>query len=221
MRPTVHDLHHSGRYVLIESFGIDEMNQFVLRELGMTPPSAEKPRMRGLKTWLFILVMLLAGGLVGYVGSPLLISQARQGGGLSIVWQLGAGIFGLFVLLPIHEFIHGLAFKSIGAPHVGYGYSLKSLMVYAYSQLFPATMREVAFVAIMPFLVITLGLVTGMAVWPAYTLFWIVLIIVHISACLGDFALIRYYLKNRDRVIYTYDDVENERRSYFFTPVTA
>lgn len=219
MRPTVDQLHHSGQYELIESFAIDEMNQFLLRELGVKPMSADKPRKRTWKNWLVILGMALAGGLVGYLFGSTLANIIKHASGWSALWQLLGGILGLFVLLPIHEFIHGLAFKSIGATKVGYGYSLKSLMVYAYSQLFPTTMREVAFVAVMPFLVITAGLVIGWVIWPVYSLFWAILLLIHTSACVGDFVLIRYYLKNRHRTIYTYDDVENERRSYFFVEV--
>jgi hypothetical protein len=195
------------------------MNQLILRELGLLSPSAEKPRKQTLKSLLTIVVMAALGGIVGYFVAPSLVAQVKQGQGSSVLWQLGGGVLGLLVLLPIHEFIHGLAFKSVGATNVGYGYSLKSLMVYAYSQKFPTTMREVAFVAVMPFLVITSALVIGWVIWPTYSLVWIVLLLIHTTACLGDFALIRYYLKNRQRVIYTYDDVENERRSYFFAEV--
>ncbi|MFD2570564.1 DUF3267 domain-containing protein [Spirosoma soli] len=219
MRPTVDELHHSDRYVLIESFSIDEMNQFIFRELGMTPPSADNPPRRTWKTWLGLLIILLLGGGVGYFVGSLLGGQVKHGNGMSLVWQLVGGLVGLLILLPIHELIHGLAFKYIGAPHIGYGYSLRSLIVYAYSQLFPTTMREVAFVAVMPFIIITTSLLIGWAIWPVYKVFWLILLIIHTSACIGDFALIRYYYKNRQRTIYTYDDVEGERRSYFFEKV--
>ncbi len=133
--------------------------------------------------------------------------------------QIGVAFAGFFVLLPIHEFIHGLAFKRIGALKVGYGYSLKSLIVYAYSQNFLTTTREVAFVAVMPFLIITAGLVTGWILLPAYPVFWGFSLVIHTLGCVGDFVLINYHRKNRHRTIYTYDDVENERKTYFFEEV--
>lgn len=217
MRPTVHELHNSGQYVLIESFSIDEMNQFVVRELGLTPVSDQQPGPRTWKRWLFPLVMGALGAVTGYYGVTLL--KGSSSAGVSVLWQLGAAVIGLFVLLPIHELIHGLAFNYVGAPKVGYGYSLKGLMVYAYSHLFPTTMREVALVAIMPFVVITGGLVIGWGVWPDYKVVWAILLLIHTSACIGDFALVKYYRRNRYRTIYTYDDVEVERRSYFFAEV--
>lgn len=217
MRPTIHELHNSGRYVLIESFSIDEMNQFIRRELGITAPSTPQSRQPIGKKLLLALIMAVFGGIVGYWGASILKNQTDEGP--SGLWQLGAGVVCLFILLPIHEFIHGLAFKYVGAPKVGYGYSLKSLIIYAYSQLFPTTMREVAFVAVMPFVVITSGLVIGWVGWPEYRIVWAILLVMHTSACIGDFVLINYYRKNRHRTIYTYDDIEVERRSYFFEEV--
>ena len=37
MKPTIQDLHESGQYRLVESFKIDDMTQFLARELGMVP----------------------------------------------------------------------------------------------------------------------------------------------------------------------------------------
>lgn len=219
MRPTVDELHHSGRYRLIESVKIDEMNQFIMRELG-TKPAAQQPGLRSWKDYLKLLIFGSVGGSVGFFCTYFLFKDADKVSGQSILWQLVAAVVGLFVLLPIHEFIHGLAFKRIGAPKVGYGYSLKSLIVYAYSQNFPTTMREVAFVAVMPFSVITTGLIVGWIVLPTYSVFWAVLLIIHTTACIGDFVLINYWRKNRPRIIYTYDDVEGERMSYFFEETT-
>ena len=37
----------------------------------------------------------------------------------------------------------------------------------------------------------------------------------HSMACIGDFGMASYFYENRDRTIYTFDDMENEK-SYFF-----
>lgn len=219
MRPTVDELHTSGRYALIESFPIDEMNQFMMRELGVETPTNGQPRKLTTRQLLPVLVGGLTGAGLGYVIVSSILNVAAGGRLASLLWQLGGVVVALLVLVPIHEFIHGLAFRSIGAPRVGYGYSLKSVMVFAYSQLFPATMRETAFVALLPFLIITTGLCVGLVVWPAYLTFWLLLLLIHTAICMGDFALVRYYLKNRHRTIYTYDDVEGKRHSYFFAEV--
>lgn len=191
------------------------MNQFIRRELGTKPP-AEQPAKRTWKGWLAVLGLSAIGGAVGFFSTYFLFKGVGEPGSAFMLWQLG-GAFIAF--LPIHEFIHGLAFKRIGAPKVGYGYSLKSLMVYAYSQNFPSTMREVALVAGMPFGVITTALIIGWILLPAYPVFWGFLLLIHTLGCIGDFALINYHRKNRHRTIYTYDDVEGERKTYFFEEV--
>ena len=77
MKPTIPDLHESGQYRLIESFKIDDMMQFLLREMGMAPavtPSGEGANVPdavvgGPKKWLrlagFFGLSLALGYLVG------------------------------------------------------------------------------------------------------------------------------------------------------------
>lgn len=218
MRPTVDQLHTSGRYLLLESFKIDEMSRFLMRELGMATRPAPEPQKARARNWIFVIGMAVAGGLLGYAGGKLLKGNANVD---SFLWQAGAGVLALFLILPIHEFIHGLTFKRIGAPKVGYGYSLKSMMVYAYCQKFPTTMREVAFVAVMPFVLITIALIIAWSVWPMYSVFWVMLLLLHTSGCIGDFVLINYYFKNRHRIVYTYDDIDDEQMTYFFEEVSG
>lgn len=213
MRPTVDQLHTSGRYELLESFKIDEMSQFLMRELGMAPKPTPEPQKSRARNWFFLVGMAVGGGVLGFAGGKLLKGNASVD---SFLWQAGAGVLALFLILPIHEFIHGLAFRRVGAPKVGYGYSLKSMMIYAYCQKFPTTMREVAFVAVMPFVVITSALIVAWFVWPAYGVFWAMLLLMHTSGCIGDFVLINYYVKNRHRIVYTYDDIDGDRMTYFF-----
>lgn len=213
-RPTAEQLHDPAQYTLVESFLIDNMMDFIRRELHMKPQSSPNPSKKptGI-TVLKLLVMAAVGGVIGYELTSLLANKQTDFGWLG---QIIPGFVGFFLLLPIHEFIHGLAFRYVGAPKVGYGYSLKSLMVYAYCQAFPLTLRELAFVAVMPFLVITSGLLIGLVFWPAYTAFLVSVLVFHTTGCIGDLALILFWRKNKTRLMYTYDDVENKRMTYFF-----
>jgi hypothetical protein len=131
MRPTVTELHTSGHYTLVESFGIDEMNQFVMRELGARPRPERAVVRTGPKRWAGLLVLVVVGGIAGYGVGQLI---AKNDGVDSFLIQMGAGVLALFLLLPVHEFIHGLAFRGVGAPSIGYGYSLKSMMVYVFEE---------------------------------------------------------------------------------------
>lgn len=219
MRPTIEQLHQSDRYRLIESFSIDEMLAFVQREMKLDRKPAAHPAQPSPRSLLRLAAVTLFSGLLGYTLAHWLLASVDKQAIRSGFEQAGVGFVAFFPLLPVHEFIHGLAYRRVGAPNVGYGYSVKSLMVYAYSQKFPTTLREMAFVAVMPFLLISAALLVGWLLWPACPVFWVTLLVVHTSGCIGDFVLINYWYKNRRRLIYTYDDVEGERRSYFFEAV--
>lgn len=219
MKPTIEQLYAPEQYRLIESFRIDEINAFVLRELGL-PTRNTTTGKRQPNKWLAGISIVLLAGLGGVMGFEL--ATLLKAGGTGSWGVLGQGLIGLagfFGLLPIHEVIHGLFFRQMGAEKVGYGGSLKSLMVYAYAQHFVMTLRELALVAVMPFLLITTALGLVWAIWPMYKIIWIVMLVLHTLGCVGDFVLIRYYYKNRRRSLYTYDDIEGEQRSYFFEAV--
>lgn len=213
-RPTVDQLHHSGRFSLLESFHIDEMTLFIFRELGMKPPQAgtkERPRLT-VRSVVVFLLMAGVGGVVGYFLGHWLKGPTS---GASGFWQLLAVLPLLLVLLVVHEGIHALVFLGLGARDVGFGYSRKGLMVYAYSQRFVMTLRENALVAAMPFLVLTTGLALALVLLPEYRILLGLTLLLHTFGCLGDFALIRHWWKVRHRAMYTYDDL-TEKRTYFF-----
>lgn len=219
MKPTIDELHNSGRYELINSFRIDEMGQFLAQELGLQTSAqpTKKPNNRFM-TVFFLIGFLVGGGVFGYlVGGQL----GKGGTGAPEVFgragtEFGLAFLGFFVLLPIHELIHAAVFKYYGAQKVGFGGSWKSMIVYAYAQRFVHNGRELFWVAIMPFLVISAGLIAGWLIWPQYGLFWGMTLFIHTTACVGDFVLIRYQAKHKGARFYTYDDIENEQRSYFF-----
>ncbi|WP_375445361.1 DUF3267 domain-containing protein [uncultured Fibrella sp.] len=232
MKPTIQDLHESGQYRLVETFKIDEMTQFLARELGLSPAfnstgnpdtpgtngptSAQKP-----KNWLRIaLVMAVSMGLGWIVGAG--ISSWVSVGTLAIgSQQFLAGLLAFVPLITVHEFIHGLFFKQVGAPRVGYGWSWKGMMAYAYAQNYVLNLREVAYVAVMPFVFITAALSVAWFVWPQFAITWLTLLGLHTFGCLGDFILINFWRKNQHRQLFTYDDVENESRTYYFEQLST
>ncbi|MEZ0542467.1 DUF3267 domain-containing protein [Fibrella arboris] len=223
MKPTIQELHESGHYRLIESFRIDEMMQFVARELGMAPSSRSISNALATKTtgqkakaglrFAIIFIGSLAFGWVVGTGMSKWLSKAMLVTGGT---QFLIGFLAFFPLITVHEFIHGLFFKRVGAPRVGYGWSWKGMMAYAYAQNYVMNLREVAFVAAMPFLVLTPALIVAWIMFPTYGVVWGTLLFLHTTGCIGDFVLVNFWRKNQHRLMFTYDDVENERRTYYF-----
>ncbi|TAE22113.1 MAG: DUF3267 domain-containing protein [Cytophagales bacterium] len=225
MKPTIDELHNSGRYELIDSFKIDDMGQFLMRELGMkAAPIEPKKAVKSWTTWAFLGGFILAGAAFGYwIGAQVgkasnesaelkrVTDPLIEGGG-----QASFAFLAFFLLLPIHELIHAAVFKYYKAPKVGFGWSWKSMVAYAYAQNFVHDTRELFWIAVMPFLIISAGLGIGWVILPQYGVFWGVTLFIHTTACIGDFVLMNYHRKNRHRGVYTYDDIENEKRSYFF-----
>lgn len=227
MKPTVEQLHNADRYELIDSFRIDEMAQFLTRELGFDRKEAsQKPTPKKWISWVLILGLALGGAFIGYFLGAAFVEESSKVDETvrtanatkidTIMGQFGFAFLAFFILLPIHEVIHAAVFKYYGATTVGFGGSWKSMIVYAYAHKFVHSGRELAWVAAMPFLVITTMLSLAWIVWPQYGILFGTTLFIHTTACVGDFVLINYQYKNRHRQIYTYDDLKEEQRSYFF-----
>ena len=205
-KPSIDELHNPNHFSLVESFKIDEMMAFLMKELGANPT---KPK-TGNKVMRIV--------LIGMVGAVLGYFIGKQIGKFKLdPWQF-LEAFGLliFVLLPIHEGIHGLVFKVLGAEKVGFGWTPKTLMVYAYAQKFVMSLKENAIVAVMPFLVITLALLIAFFALPEYKTLIVSTFVLHTYGCLGDFILINYYFKYRHKQMFTYDDIDEAGMTYFF-----
>lgn len=215
IRPEVEALHRSGEYQFVESFTIDEMTQFLAREAGVQTNESGKLAKNKAGFWFLVLGMGLFGGAIGWlIGSASKNSSEIQW--LGAGWQLGLGVLAFFIIvLPLHEFIHAAFFKFLGAAKVGFGYSAKGLMVYAYAQRFVMQLRENALVAAMPFVLITTLLVILLLFVPQLQFVWLLILIFHTLGCMGDFILIKHAWKNRRKNMFTYDDLE-EKRTYFF-----
>jgi cellulose synthase/poly-beta-1,6-N-acetylglucosamine synthase-like glycosyltransferase len=204
----VQDLKESGKFKLFHSFSVDDTMKFLSEEFsGKKTSSGEKPK-AGIGVFLF---SLLIGAAAGFLG----VSFLDDISGL-----LYAVLFFYLMILPIHEWIHGLTYKAMGAESVGYGFSLKAGMVYAYAQNFVCNMSQLLRVAIMPFAILTPLMIVGIFLLPAYKIHLSVCLLIHTMACIGDFGLIYVARKYKDQNMYTYDDIKNERMTYYYQKVS-
>lgn len=133
--------------------------------------------------------------------------------------MLGQVFFGILLflaLIPVHEFIHVLAYKLVGAKQTSYDVNLKKFYFLAIADKFVTSESEFKIVALAPFLVIT-GVLLAIPflsgdLWKV-SIFTALL--THSIGCSGDFALLSYFEFNKEKQVVTYDDKENNV-SFFY-----
>lgn len=130
------------------------------------------------------------------------------------------GLFvGYLVLLPIHENIHALTYRSFGARSVQVFYRWKNMTAYCVADRFVVNRRQMYWLCLNPFLVITPVLIVAALLTTGWwSLLFAGALVLHTSACGGDFAIVNWLATTPYADVYTYDDVAAEQ-TYFFAPI--
>lgn len=155
--------------------------------------------------------------LMGIIGFYFIYCKGHEGftpgKGLS---YLSYGFVLAFVLLPLHEYLHVLAYKSQGAEKTSYDANFRKFYFLAIADRFVANRKEFLIVALAPVVTISSFL---MLLLPFSGQLWTLTILgsllVHTSMCSGDFALLSYFEFHGDKEIVTYDDRETGM-SFFY-----
>lgn len=130
--------------------------------------------------------------------------------------HFGYGLAFTFSLIPLHEYIHVLAYRWQGARHTSLDVNLKKLYFLALAYRFVADKREFQRVAMAPFGLISLLLTGLLFVVPSD---WIITVVAtlltHTAMCSGDFGLLSYIEWHAKKDPVTYDDVV-AKMSYFY-----
>ena len=137
----------------------------------------------------FILVYLLEGLVIHPTGSALIGSEQ-----FGIVGAVFFIIALFFLIIIIHEAIHGIFFK-IFNPSGKVKFGFKAGMAYATSPGTVYTRGQFFIIIIMPFLIITAIMMTMMFLLPnpAYKYY----LALHTGACAGDFYYLYLILKHK------------------------
>jgi len=131
---------------------------------------------------------------------------------------LGLVIFPV-ICIPIHELLHVIPFYLTGARNIRVSMDLKQYMFYVSAHKQVATAKEFRFVALVPFIIIsllTLFLVLNLpGLWKwSLSLF----LFAHATMCAGDFAMLNFYFLHRGKKIYTWDDAD-QKIAYFYEEI--
>lgn len=174
---------------------------------------------RYLKMKTYYTVLYIAFNLLGFLMILLYFWLNYRAGEISIsdgLMYISIGIGLSFTLIPIHEYIHALAYKLMGAKNTSYDANLKKFYFMAMADKFVASKNEFLFVALAPFTVISLFVLIPVLFVPASAaLILLGIFLTHTAFCSGDFGLLSYFNYHKDKEIVTYDDKTN-RISYFY-----
>ncbi|HMO38651.1 MAG TPA: DUF3267 domain-containing protein [Saprospiraceae bacterium] len=205
-KPTIAELQDEEQYVQIAALLYDEMIPFLQEVFTNRPPIIQ----HYIRLNELIVALMLGLG----------IWQVWAG---HIIWYqvflyifLGAAI-ALTVLVPVHEAIHGLAYKLLGAPRISFGAELRKFYFYAVADRFVVGPDEFRKLALAPFAVISSVVVIGLILWPVGPVAWVLwgILLMHTGACAGDFGMLAFYQQHPGGTIFTFDDVPG-KVAYFF-----
>ncbi|MBL0095147.1 MAG: DUF3267 domain-containing protein [Bacteroidetes bacterium] len=132
------------------------------------------------------------------------------------ILKLFLGFFVFFLIVPIHELIHGIGYKLAGAEKVSYKAIWKQMIFYAMADRFVARKKQFVLLAIAPFVLINTLFITLFLYLPE-PVSWVSYgaLLMHTAGCSGDFALMSYFYNYWEKNPVTYDDVVGQM-SYFF-----
>lgn len=129
---------------------------------------------------------------------------------------LSYGLIASLLLVPVHELIHAWAYKIKGAPVTSFDSNLKKFYFMAMADQFVASRSEFRFVALAPFILITISGIITLLFVPIYWQFMCLgILLAHTSFCAGDFALLSYFDAHQDKEVVTYDS-KARSISYFY-----
>lgn len=207
MKITVAALEKKG-FVLIHKLPHQDLIPFVKTYIGKKNPYTRF-------YYGFTLVGFIA--LAAWAGFIL----ARDFLSLSDVFQyLSFGLAIPLLLLPLHEGLHGFAYKRVGAPRVAYKANWKQFYFMAVADQFVVNRRELNFVAVLPFALISFSCLLGLFFVPlGWQITLLTSMVLHAGMCGGDFSIMSYFYEHKHEEVVTYDDVPNGISYFYHRPI--
>lgn len=203
------ELFDTSKYKLVEEINYSNIVSFIYPYL--------KPR-----EWImysFYIFLFILGFLWGYYSVELLLNKVFS------IWKLlGNTLFWIslpfLIIIPVHELIHGFAFKLMGAQKLKFGANFHELVFYVTCDKFVLNKNMFIFLALAPFCIFTIFFAC-LLFSPSLVVQWIgaMLLFLHTSCCIGDITLISYTAINAPKTgFYTFDDIST-KTSYFFIKI--
>jgi hypothetical protein len=133
-----------------------------------------------------------------------------------VMVQTISGILaGSLLIIPIHELLHGLAYRMLGARKIIFGADLEQMIFFVTTNCYPVSGKQVHLLTMTPFMIINLITIAATVyLFPGGILFSAFFLLSHNIMCIGDFA-ISGYVSSITGKVYTFDEPE-KKISYFY-----
>ena len=205
MRHTVEQIKKDSRFQLLDKLHYDDIVEF----------ATEYVRKRT-RSMFFYLVLIIIFFILQW-SAFLYGIFAKDMNTISLLKQFLYGlIISLTIVIPFHELIHALGYFLLGARKIRFGAVLKHFAFYAVADDFVANRNAFIFLALSPFVIVSLLNLAGFVFVHGYASYtYISVLFFHATMCAGDFAMLSYFEFHRDKELYTFDDV-GKKISYFY-----
>lgn len=192
-------------YRVVDSFTYSDIKLFLMRNL-------PKTTFRAIYIGVLLLVLFGVGFMIALWQESQSASQFFLEIGASLVWVL----VGYALMIPLHEFIHWLVYRSEGAADVRFGAIWRSFVFFAAAHNFLTDYKTFKRIALAPLRILS-GLLVVLLLFPLPL--WgkiaiAVLLFFHLLSCSGDLMMLAYMSRYKGREVYTVDDIDN-RYTYF------
>jgi len=199
-KPTPEELQNAEIFSKVEDLDHNEMVPFILENLKKSNPVTAI-----FKHGTMILIAIVLFTWIGRWDT----SAFFIGLGAGLLFTFTIGVF-------VHEILHLLVYKILGAKKTKLKLLLDQGAVAAVADHFVVSEKEFYWLAFTPFVVLTVAGLAALFLTHGWIFYGVsTFLVVHATACLGDFSLAGYMYEHRDEKIYTFDDVENDK-SFFY-----
>ncbi len=204
--PSIEELRNSDKYELIAQLNHQQIKEFVINQLSESGAI--------IKVYMIYQVVMILIGFFFFTRSIVLAFQSYTE---PLYYSLAALVFSFSLLIIIHELLHGIALKIIGAKKVNFGGYLKKFIFYAEADQFVINRKQFAFIALTPLFAVKLITLIGIIFLFNHSVFYFLIFVMsaHSLFCAGDIGLLSVFYKTRDSEIFTFD-VKEEKSSYFY-----
>jgi len=140
--------------------------------------------------------------------------------GIYLFWLVLGLVFTFTLLIIMHELIHALAYRYVGARNLSFGMNIRKFMFYVQADKQVLNYKQFKIVALAPVVTVAIVSILGMIIFYNHAAFYffIPIFAFHSVFCGGDFGLLCIFANRSDKEILTFD-IKSEEKIYFYAKI--